>query len=255
MTAWPSLAGCVLFSQIAYLEDGDATDRLGRLGFTGVQCFDSIETDTRCFIARGDQFDLAGFKGTSSIRDMLIDAQIIQTEWYDSRVHSGFLSAYGSVRDRIVVNEGDKPILVVGHSLGGGLATLYASDMVHQGYGRQVSCVTFGSPRVGDDAFVAQYNKMAIETTRVVHHYDIVPRVPNINYHHVDGLLHLLDDGTATSDARNWFRNLFGFNRMMREEARYLLADVDGQALQDHKLANYASSVSLYLQKELHNVA
>ncbi len=255
MTQWPSLAGCVLFSQIAYLEDGDATDRLGRLGFTGVRCFDDIGTDTRCFIARGNQYDLAGFKGTSSIRDLLIDGQIIQSEWYDSRVHSGFLSAYGSVRDRIIVNEGDKPILVVGHSLGGAMATLYASDMVHQGYDRNVSCVTFGCPRVGDDAFVAQYNKMGIETTRVVHHDDIVPRIPNINYHHVDGLLHLLDDGTATSDVRNWWRNLMGWNRMLKEEARLALADIDGQALQDHKLANYAAVVSKYLTKGLKNAA
>ena len=248
---WPSLASCLLFSQIAYDGALAVQPRLAQLGFGDVQVFEDEPTDTRGYRASCGTFDLVAFKGTSSLTDFLIDAQIIQTQLDGVGIHAGFCRAYDAVSYK-ARRASSQPMLIVGHSLGGALATLHARRMASATY---VRCVTFGSPRVGDDRFAVRYNAAGIDTTRVVHADDIVPRVPKLNYHHVDGLLHIDDSGHACSGLRNWCRSLLGWDRMAHELAQRLLADLDGQALADHELANYAAAINAYLMKELAHAA
>merc|ERR1719210_1182638 len=105
------------------------------------------------------------------------------------RIHEGFARAYSSLRDTILCKVRksvvahlagiDKPVLayVVGHSLGGALATLCAYDLAtSQGY--VVRCVTWACPRVGDAEFAQAYMSAVPATARFVHKADIVPRVP-----------------------------------------------------------------------------
>jgi predicted lipase len=41
-----------------------------------------------------------------------------------------------------------------------------------------VSCYTFGSPRVGNNAFVKEFNRIVDKAVRVVHRNDLVPTLP-----------------------------------------------------------------------------
>lgn len=80
-------------------------------------------------------------------------------------------------------------LVVVGHSLGAALATLYAADVASGG---QVNpkVYTLASPRVGDGAFAAAYNAAVATNYRIYNWPDLVPDFPKDpfdNYQHVKG--------------------------------------------------------------------
>ena len=93
-----------------------------------------------------------------------------------SAVHVGFLRGYLSVRTRLLTmiealkrdEGGDWSVYVTGHSLGGALATICAADL---GSGicaaDDVVMYNFGSPRVGNLAFVKHFNGVVPEAFRV----------------------------------------------------------------------------------------
>ncbi|KAL9286685.1 putative feruloyl esterase [Arabidopsis thaliana] len=120
------------------------------------------------------------------------------------QVHSGFLSAYDSVRIRIisllkmtigyiddVTEREDKwHVYVTGHSLGGALATLLALELSSSQLAKRgaitVTMYNFGSPRVGNKQFAEIYNQKVKDSWRVVNHRDIIPTVPRLmGYCHV----------------------------------------------------------------------
>ncbi|MGO9006467.1 MAG: lipase family protein [Beijerinckiaceae bacterium] len=77
-------------------------------------------------------------------------------------------------------------MVVTGHSLGAALATLYAAEnaLIHKI--RIQALYTFGSPRMGDQEFVNVFNRLPLESHRVVNQQDIVPKVPGLFYRHVN---------------------------------------------------------------------
>lgn len=101
----------------------------------------------------------------------------------DIKIHSGFLKQYKTVRFFIHELIRDCPeiheIIVTGHSLGGALATLCAVDLQYNFSPEKfITCVSFGSPRVGNRAFVRSYDKRVPRTHRIVNGADIVCSVP-----------------------------------------------------------------------------
>lgn len=105
------------------------------------------------------------------------------------QVHLGFLSAYESLRQRVMDNVHDglralgvqpsSRVLVqtTGHSLGGALATLAAYDLASSWCCPTV-CVTFGAPRVGDSDFAKSYGSVVGRSLRFVNKFDPVPKLP-----------------------------------------------------------------------------
>ncbi|XP_062108992.1 uncharacterized protein LOC133819703 isoform X2 [Humulus lupulus] len=120
------------------------------------------------------------------------------------QVHSGFLSAYDSVRIRIFTiikqaigysDDHDEVSLkwhvyLTGHSLGGALATLLALELSSSQLAKRgaisLTMYNFGSPRVGNKRFADIYNQKVKDSWRVVNHRDIIPTVPRLmGYCHV----------------------------------------------------------------------
>ena len=112
------------------------------------------------------------------------------------RMHRGFVEAYLSVRDDVhryiresLQKGGATRYRITGHSLGGAVATLCAVDLQYN-FGQQITleAYTFGSPRVGNQAFVDSYNRRVPDTWRVVNGWDAVVGVPAPwqGYWHVD---------------------------------------------------------------------
>ncbi|KAJ6980679.1 hypothetical protein NC653_024122 [Populus alba x Populus x berolinensis] len=182
-------------------------------------CFlDNSSTDTQVAIWRDNARKrlIVAFRGTEQVRwkDLRTDLMVVPTGLNPERiggdfkqevqVHSGFLSAYDSVRIRIIsiikllisyVDNGAEPpfkwhVYLTGHSLGGALATLLAlelssSQLVKRG-AISVTMYNFGSPRVGNKKFAEVYNQKVKDSWRVVNHRDIVPTVPRLmGYCHV----------------------------------------------------------------------
>ena len=175
--------------------------------------FENKGTDTQGLfgVAFGDTLVIA-FRGSeeTGIADWITDLKFLQTAYpyggadANVKVHYGFLEAYQSVRDAIL-NEAKKSphkkFVCTGHSLGGGLATLAILDIGHTVPHKELACYTFGSPKVGNQQFVALYNKKVPNTFRCVNGADSVPAIPPGNYYHVEKLVQIGDVAAALKEA------------------------------------------------------
>jgi alpha-beta hydrolase superfamily lysophospholipase len=80
-------------------------------------------------------------------------------------------------------------VTVLGHSLGGALATHTAAELASTkpaGPSLNLSLWTYASPRVGFPDFVSRFNKEVPSTYRIWNALDIVPNVPTFPYVHVN---------------------------------------------------------------------
>ncbi|KAL4914460.1 Alpha/Beta hydrolase protein [Aspergillus aurantiobrunneus] len=97
-------------------------------------------------------------------------------------VHGGFWKAWQVVADTLttgiedaLTTYPDYTVVFTGHSFGGALATLGATQLRNAGY--SIELYPYGSPRVGNEA-LAQYITDQGSIYRVTHTNDIVPRLP-----------------------------------------------------------------------------
>lgn len=145
-------------------------------------------THTQGFLTHSDEVLIVSVRGTQEIEDFITDAKApqvtIQNYNYRARAHLGFHSAYTAIRPFIEsylnrFHTGQK-IIVVGHSLGGAIATLVAEWIRQQnkytgGNNNKVILYTYGSPRVGDEGFLIHSQ---IKHYRLVAENDPIPSVP-----------------------------------------------------------------------------
>lgn len=110
--------------------------------------------------------------------------------WYDDldvafapfaggRVGAGYLERYGRLAGLTAFAA---PYVLVGHGLGGALATIHVAAAAASGARLPVEVYTFGSPRVGDAAFVGAYDALGTATWRIANHRDLSQRIPAADY-------------------------------------------------------------------------
>lgn len=121
-------------------------------------------------------------------------------------VHSGFLTAYDSVRadihalvDALLEDEKEPwTIYLTGHSLGGALATLCSFDLALSTWKYpkpHLIMYNYGSPRVGNKRFARKFNELVPNAYRIVNGLDAVCTVPRLlGYCHV-GHAAILNEG------------------------------------------------------------
>jgi triacylglycerol lipase len=151
------------------------------------------------FIIQSKQAIIISFRGTEDLADIFRDVKFIQKEFpfvlNAGKTHYGFTKVYSNIVRKSVIDalmnlSSRKKLFVVGHSLGGALATLCALDVAVNTTFKQPILYTFGSPRVGNPTFVSTFNHTIEQSTRVTNTFDIVPRFPprsllNMKYQHV----------------------------------------------------------------------
>jgi len=126
------------------------------------------------------------FRGTMTTTEWLADRKVklVSCPYLGSgKVHEGFLRTYEllrtSVLDSLKELRRSTRLFITGHSLGAGLATLSAVDILSSGLGVSLIIYTFASPRVGDGAFAAAYNAMLKgKSFRIANSCDMVTLVP-----------------------------------------------------------------------------
>jgi len=116
-------------------------------------------------------------------------------------VHSGFLGAfensaaaiYNAV-NTIMAAHSTTSLTVVGHSLGGAIANIEGVSLKLRIPALTVKIVTFGEPRVGNQAWADYLNGYSL--TRITHDYDPIPIVPGrfLGFVHPDGEIHIEDN-------------------------------------------------------------
>nr|CDX09895.1 lipase [Yarrowia alimentaria] len=142
---------------------------------------------------------ILGFRGSKTLKDWLVNLNTIRVPVNKKyapckgcEVHLGFYNAYkatlGIFESTLTYLRSKHPeyrLNVVGHSLGGAVALLVATDFKQRGYDTQLT--TFGQPIVGNTKFANHIDNLWFGTQaesstgqfhRVTHRNDIVPLVP-----------------------------------------------------------------------------
>lgn len=152
-------------------------------------------------IAPGKEVYILAVTGTENIKDVAIDlnfskvlfggntpatfAQVAATTDLTSKdpmVHRGFNKytqtafftrekdheTYGEFLAGLLKGNSDRKLYIVGHSLGGAVATIGAARLLSLGVDpAQIEVITFGAPAVGNAAFAEEYGSK-IDLTRIV---------------------------------------------------------------------------------------
>lgn len=169
------------------------------------------------------EIGVVSFRGTSNMQNLSLDFQArivpVEASWMLSlaeengisnvKAHNGFLAAFMSIRGPLIeaVQKLHVPFIwCVGHSLGGALATLAAAELhLATASNVQIGLCNFGSPRVGNAAFVRLVSCATSACVRVVHSNDPVARIPPRHtnctcrsddlFEHVSGLVRVFSNG------------------------------------------------------------
>ena len=171
-------------------------------------CFISDQnTDTQLYISKENSNIYIICRGTSSSQDAIQDIKIWRKKCSflnNTLVHSGFLEQYESIRNKLIETINDyldsstKHIICTGHSLGSSLCTIAALDLQLKYADKDVKCITFASPRVGNTSFAKLFNETIKDSCRFVYHRDPVTFLPfALRFKHVKGCIHLKKDGSV----------------------------------------------------------
>ena len=254
---------CVEMARLAYcqLETSFAFDRdrirkvLGQIQFTDCRFFETANAPdgggSHAFLALDGKNRLAilVFRGTDmdDPSDLSDDFNALPQPWLaGGNVHSGFSKALLDVWQavdaalQLVI---DYKLLFTGHSLGAAMATLAASLRMPK------SLYTFGSPRVGDQAFVDLLK--GLDNHRYVDCCDLVARVPPedvLGYTHIPGQVYYIDFNRAVQqlDPKDPY---IGTDRTKAEEDylknyAWRIGDLALRPLADHAPVNYVLPVT-----------
>jgi triacylglycerol lipase len=229
------------FASLVYLDRDEIELQVKALGFNEFAWFDT--DGTQAFACRKSNANniFIVFRGTepNQMKDILADVKAWRKPAREKGlVHFGFAQALDKVYDNIVQwlseqkLDGERNITCTGHSLGAALATIMASRLDAN------ELYTFGSPRIGNRAFVKEMNNDGIKHYRFVNNNDIVTKVPfPIRFVHHGELVYINHFGNIRKMSP-WQR----FKDQWRGRMRALSKGQPFDGIFDH-------SVDLYYQK------
>jgi len=158
--------------------------------FTGITGFGVSSNFGYCAFGSTPQRQgecLISVRGTDLIGDWLTDARLSGTRGPNGHmVHKGFRKLNDVILPQVkraLKNKNPSAIHIVGHSLGGAVATLLADSLKDHS---KLYLYTFGAPRAGSINHAAYLtNKLGVQNIyRVYHDTDPVPMVPIFPYGH-----------------------------------------------------------------------
>lgn len=141
------------------------------------------------------------FRGSNQAVDWLHDFMICKREIeHGIYVHLGFYKTL--MKEKLFENllNSVKSLLqeyksynlvLSGHSLGGGLATLFGY-LISNKINDNITIITFASPRVGNENWAKKFNNLKnVRHYRVVNQKDVVTAMPYIGFYHCGNLINI----------------------------------------------------------------
>lgn len=218
----------------------------------------SCDKDSQMYVCQYQNHLAIVFRGTESTRDILTDLNAIRVDMNVSflkeeeipRIHWGFYNQFNELKpnlDDIVekyvkkmndIHEPTPKIIFSGHSLGGALATIASTYYGLKYPCTDITCITFGSPRVGDSKFAYLFDNIVTSSYRFVNDNDPVPCIPTAwRFKHVKGCIWLYQDKVMNEITawRGWrfFKNSFlslfgyGYNAINDHSCSVYVNDLD----------------------------
>lgn len=187
------------------------------------------------------------FRGSSNLKDWKtnLDKALITNQYnYDMySIHKGYYKRYmaisGKIHDYLKKKEFEE-LYVCGHSLGGALASICCFELVINNIvnHKKISCITFGSPRIGDKNLSNIYNNYNIKTYRMVLAGDPVPKLPlDGNYIHLTSSYYLKNNKIYNKPNRLYI----AVKRLLTN-----ICDVD-YSLKNHTMEQYIETLNQHI--------
>lgn len=169
------------------------------------------------------------FRGSFFYDDWITNTDADLIGWipgFNGNVHKGLdevvLSAWVSMEEhleRLAVLKNKNPIIIAGHSLGGGLACLCAAHLAqrHKRLSSDLNLITFCAMRPGDEVFSKGLERHLNTAFAFIRPHDIVPTLPYWGY--VGGKkIYLREEGSPSSRISDPIREIL-----------YLVRDFKGE--------------------------
>lgn len=231
---------------LSYKTPSELADIFNIYGLTYI-FVENKDTDAQCYIFYNTFKIYICFRGTSSKKDVMIDLRVAQSSFIDEdvKVHSGFLEQYLSLKPLLLhhlnnIGRYYKEIVVCGHSLGAGLATIAAVDLSIE-IPKEYKCFTIGSPRVGNKCFRTLFNSRIKTNHRLVNSDDPIQYVPMSTYYHHVGEALCFNKKNKLKIKMN--------NIPFRHRLCNALKNIDLVDIADgHRVDTYADKISKLLQ-------
>jgi hypothetical protein len=176
--------------------------------------------DAQMFIAGNDTTLFVIFRGgniriskiedakKTPFADVIYGKDFLKDRYKGLKVNSIFYQQFNQLKFQLmyaIYNKwNSKQLVFIGYSLGGPLAMLAAACCKAQFKGFKISCITFGSPKVGNKSFSRYFNENIDCSKRVVNGDDLLTKTGGFFYKHVTGELEI---GTKSS---SYFKRLYG---------------------------------------------
>lgn len=127
----------------------------------------------RYFIIEDDENTVIAVRGTDNIRNVITDVMATEAPFLGNEkmlVHQGFYKISKSLF-KVIKLDIKKPVVVVGHSLGGAVSLLYAAMLKEKNV--DVSLYTYGMPPIVNKNFLKKYKDL--KHFRHFHIFDPIP--------------------------------------------------------------------------------
>jgi len=169
-------------------------------GFKTITYFDPADSNATGYVGFVNSTIVASFRGTVGWENILEDIEFwTVTDYPDfpgAMVHYGFHSDYLSVQAKVhaAVDQALQlcphctSAVCTGHSLGAALSGFCATDLALRYPQLAVSVKNFGMPRIGNEIYANNSNRVLASSWRMVYWDDPVPHVPPqfvFGYHHI----------------------------------------------------------------------
>jgi triacylglycerol lipase len=203
-------------------------------------------------IEHANYFALA-FRGTDEPRDWIDNINTIPTASLFGRFHRGFYNSLERIWPEITnyyqkkrtelrkLENKAKGFFLTGHSLGGAMATVAASQLIYRDY-PFTSVYTFGQPRAVTAETADILNIRARNRYyRFQNNNDVVTRMPArmMGYSHVGTYMHILQDKTIVNDPGLWLQFLD-----MKDGIIDDIRDKDFATFEDHMMEDYLFAIN-----------
>ncbi len=194
--------------------------------------------DTTLFVIfRGSNTRISKIESADMIpfTDVLYANDFPKNRYKNIKVNSIFYEQFNKLKFQLIYaiynKWNSKQLVFIGYSLGGPLAMLAAACCKAIFKGFKISCITFGSPKVGNKPFSRYFNENIDLSKRVVNGDDLFTKTSGFSYKHVCGKVQI---GTQNP---SYFKRLYGnINDNNIDKYITILDKMTSDELQSHTL-------------------